>query len=61
MNCDVDEKGICADCGKEVMAVLCCDEIADFCYGRPGTQKHYYAGCPLCGETVIKEDREIAA
>lgn len=54
MTCDVGEKGICADCGQHVKAVLCYEEIADYCYGRPATQKHYYAGCPLCGEKVNK-------
>jgi hypothetical protein len=60
MNCDVDEKGICADCGDEVTAVLCCDEIADFCYGRSGTQKHYFIGSPCCEAPVIKEELEEA-
>lgn len=50
------QKGICEDCGDQVVAVECLEEIPDFEYGRPATQKHYYPGSPCCGAGVIKEE-----
>lgn len=53
--CDIGEIGICEDCGEEVIAVECLEEVPDLF----GCQKHYYIGSPCCGAGVIKDDQQI--
>lgn len=52
---DTGKQGICEDCGDEVTAVECLEEIPDFQYGRPSCQRHYYSGSPCCGAGVLSE------
>ena len=48
--------GICSGCGAESEAIMCCDEIADYQFGRPAVQRHYYLGSTCCGEPI--DERE---
>lgn len=56
--CDIGQTGICEDCGEEVTAVKCLEEIPDFSCGRPSCQKHYFSGSPCCGAGVIREEAQ---
>lgn len=49
------EEGICTGCGELSISGVCNEKIADFRYGRPATQNHYYIGSICCGESMEYE------
>jgi len=55
------DMGICSGCGELSVAITCCDEIADYQFGQPAVQRHYYLGSTCCGEPIDEgaEDDDI--